>query len=837
MKSALRPPPATSHIDERYRAFIRHSAEAVWRFDAAAPILVDQPEDAVVDALYAHTHLAECNDAFARLAGADRADDLIGRRLNEVLVRDDPANDAVLRAFVRGGFRLAEAESHQLGHDGRPRYFVTNLTGVVEAGRLVAVWGTQRDATESKRVEGELRRAKDAAEAASRAKSAFLANVSHEIRTPLNGVLGMAHLVLQDDLSPAQRERVRVLKTSADSLLHVLNDLLDFSKMEAGKFDLSPIPFHLADELGETIKWLALRAHEKGLQLSYYQEPDVPAVVVGDPGRLRQVLVNLVGNAIKFTEKGEVAVRVRKQPAAGSRQQAADQPALCRPLPAAYCLLEFSVTDTGIGIPADRQARIFEPFEQADPATIRRFGGTGLGLAIVTRLAGLMGGGVTAESEAGKGSTFRFTAKVQTTGAPRVGPPVPPRFAGLPVLAVDPNPLSRGLLLEQLAAWGLAAQGAADPAGGVALVRGLGRPFDLLILDAGAAVADALETLRQLRADRAAGPAVVCVPPAGWTDPSLARAEAASTAFLPKPFKPAELLDTLIGVLKLTPPTWLAGRRTESAPPPAPVPLRVLLAEDNAVNQAVAVGMLQAAGHTVRVVSTGRGVLDALAAEPFDVVLMDVQMPEMDGLEATAAIRAAEAGTVRRLPVIALTARAMAGDREECLRRGMDDFVAKPIQPRELSQVLGRLRPQPAAPPPLAPRPPSGPAGADTLFDEAGFRARCCGRDELARQVARLFLNECPRYLDRLRTALAAGDATALQIAAHTLKGAVGNLSAGTSFAAAKRLDELARTGNLADARAGLAALEDELDRLRPVLRVLLAARPQIRNTPSKRAP
>ncbi len=819
--SALRPPPA-DHAEERYRAFIRQSTDAIWRFEAAAPIPVDQPEDAVIDALYADTRLAECNDAFARMYGADRAEDLVGRRLNEFLVRDDPANEAFLRAFVRGGFRLAEAESYEVGRDGRPRVCVNHLTGVVEGGRLVRTWGTRRDVTAAKQAEAELRRAKEAAEAASRAKSAFLANVSHEIRTPLNGVLGMAHLVLQDDLSPAQRERVRVLKTSADSLLHVLNDLLDFSKMEAGKFQLSPVPFHLADELGETMKWLALRAHEKGLQLSYYQEPGVPAVVVGDPGRLRQVLVNLVGNAIKFTEHGEVAVRVRVA-----------EPGQAHPK---SVLLEFAVTDTGIGIPADRVARIFEPFEQADAATTRRFGGTGLGLAIVARLAALMGGAVTAESEADRGSTFRFTARVQTTGGPRPALALPPRFADLPVLAIDPNPLGRGLLLEQLAAWGLDAHGAADPAGGLALARSSGRPFELLVLDAGAAVADTLETLRQLRADGVALTAVVCVPPAGWTDPALARAEAAGTAFLPRPFKPAELLETLVGVLKLTPPAWLAGRRADAPPPPAPALLRVLLAEDNPVNQAVAVGMLQAAGHTARVVSTGRSVLDALAAEPFDVVLMDVQMPEMDGLEATAAIRAAEAGTGRRLPIIALTARAMAGDREECLRRGMDDFVAKPVQPRELYRVLGRLRPLPAAGPPLA-KSASGPAAADMVLDAAAFRARCCGRDELVRQVARLFLNECPRYLDRLRAALAAGDAAALQVAAHTLKGAVGNLSAGTSFAAAKHLEDMARAGNLTDAPAALAALEAELDRLRPALRALLAARPQTGNTPSKPAP
>jgi signal transduction histidine kinase/DNA-binding response OmpR family regulator len=698
-----------THSEERYRAFIRQSAEGIWRFEAAPPIPIDRPEGAVIDALYSQTSLAECNDAFARTIGADRADDVIGRRLNEFLVRDAPASDALLRAFVRGGFRLTGAESSEIDRAGAPRTFVNDLTGVVEAGRLIRVWGTRRDVTEAKQIEAGLRSAKETAEAASRAKSAFLANVSHEIRTPLNGVLGMAHLVLQDDLSPAQRERVRVLKTSADSLLHVLNDLLDFSKMEAGKFQLSPVPFHLADELGETMKWLALRAHEKGLQLSYYFEPDVPTVVVGDPGRLRQVLVNLVGNAIKFTDAGEVAVRVAKnltpQPPSRSGK---GEPEFSPPFPlreggpgglgsSSAIDLHFVVRDTGIGIPADKLTAIFEPFEQADPATTGRFGGTGLGLTIVGRLAALMGGTIGAESEPGRGSTFRFTAQVETTGAPKGRPALPPRFSGLRVLALDPHPLSRGFLLEQLSTWGFDAVGAADVEAGVALGAAAGRPFELLIVDAAGAVADTLESVRQLRACGVARTAIVCVPPAEWADPALACSEARNTGFLAKPFKPAELLDTLVGVLKLTPPAWLASRRTDNSPAAPPVPLRVLLAEDNAVNQAVAVGMLQAAGHTVHVVNTGRGVLAALAAEPFDVVLMDVQMPEMDGFEATAAIRAAEAGAGPRLPVVALTARAMAGDREECLRRGMDDFVAKPIQPRELYQVLGRLRPRPAS--------------------------------------------------------------------------------------------------------------------------------------------
>jgi signal transduction histidine kinase/DNA-binding response OmpR family regulator len=682
-----------------------------------------------------------------------------------------------------------------------------------EAERLI----TRESGATVRRLEAELQRARkaaDDAEAASRAKSAFLANVSHEIRTPLNGILGMAHLVAQDELSPTQRERMRILQTSADSLLHVINDLLDFSKMDAGKFVLSPAPFHLTDELGETLKWLALRAYEKGLQLTYYQEPTVPAVVVGDPARLRQVLVNLVGNAIKFTEQGEVSVRIKCQsPECGSQN---DRPAVCN--------LQFEITDTGIGIAPERLNRIFEPFEQADAATNARFGGTGLGLAIVRRLADLMGGTVTAESEPNRGSTFRFAVSIEKTGVTKPRAVMPARFADMRVVAVNPHALSREMVIEQLTDWGLSAIGVADANHVIEAARTAVRPFEVVVLDGDRTAGEALDSLRRLRDRGVVRHAVICISPAGWADPALSGL--ADAVFLAKPFKPTELLNALVGVLKLTPPAWLAGRWTDPAPVPAPAPLRVLLAEDNSVNQAVALGMLEEAGHTVRVVNTGRGVLAALAVEPFDVVLMDVQMPEMDGFEATAAIRAAEADTGRHLPVVAVTARAMAGDREECLRRGMDDFIAKPILPRELAQVLGRLRPMPAAH--LAGNDVSGGksiAPADQVIDVEGFRARCGGRDELVRQIARLFLNECPRYLERLRAAASAGDTEGLHAAAHTLKGSVGNLSAGAAHAAVRRLEVAARAGDPAAAQAALAVVEAALDQLRPSLRELLAGR------------
>jgi two-component system, sensor histidine kinase and response regulator len=602
---------------------------------------------------------------------------------NELTHPDDREGNRIrYEGMLKGECDHLQIEKRHVLKSGREVWAVVDLSILRGSdGEPEFVLRMAADITERKRFEKALREAKEWAEEANLAKSTFLATMSHEIRTPMNGILGMTELVLDTDLTPEQREHLGLVRLSAESLLSIINDILDFSKIEAGKLELEAIPFDLRESLGETMKALGVRAHQKGLELVYDVQPEVPEGVVGDPGRIRQILINLVGNAIKFTEKGEVFVTVcEKSHSSG------------------HVLLQFSVKDSGIGIPIDKQSKIFEAFSQADGSMARKYGGTGLGLTICSRLASMMAGEIWVESEPGEGSTFKFTLKLETQSSPasRRTPLEPEQLRNLHALIVDDNFTNRSVLSGMLTRWGMrptAVEGGRAALQALEVAKSTGHPFPLVLLDGQMPEMDGFTLAEIIRKDPSlvGGAMVMMLTSTGHLGDAARCRELGISAYLVKPIRQGELLEAVCNVLKQASGDESSRLITRHSLREERNKLRVLLAEDNAVNQTLAVRILEKRGYSVTVAGNGREALAALQKEEFDLILMDVQMPEMDGFETTAAIRQTEKQSGKRIPIVAMTAHALKGDEERCLAGGMDGYVSKPIRTNELFATIERV--------------------------------------------------------------------------------------------------------------------------------------------------
>tara|TARA_R110002111_G_scaffold262794_2_gene341073 strand:- start:5452 stop:9540 length:4089 start_codon:yes stop_codon:yes gene_type:complete len=761
--------------------------------------------------------------------------EVLGHSLEETIIpaRYWQQHTQGIEHFLRSGEgpvlnkRIELSAMHRDGHE-----FPVELTITpVPQGNGFLFASFIHDITEEKQAEEELKQAKEAAEAASRAKSAFLATMSHEIRTPMNAVIGMTELLLDTKLNSTQHEYLTMVKESGESLLSVINDILDFSKIEAGRFDLDTAPFHLRENLGDTMKSLAVRAHHKNLELAFHLAPDVPDTIVGDRFRLRQIIVNLVGNAIKFTDEGEIVLDVNVESQTEKNVQ-----------------LHFVVRDTGIGIPEEKQQQIFQAFEQVDESMTRRYSGTGLGLTIASRLIEMMEGRIWVLSEVNQGSEFHFTAHFELTEeeVPANEPLLKVDLNGLRVLIVDDNLTNCQILEEMLTSWHMQTQSinrGSDTLEVMHANQSAGQSFDLVLVDANMPDMDGFSVAKAIKQDAKTGSAVIMMITSSDGRNEHARCkDLGIAAHLIKPLKQSELFNSIAETLGMSgAPQQQVKSATAELARQIP-PLKILLAEDSLVNQKLALALLEPHGHDISVVLNGREAVELRKSRPFDLVLMDVQMPEMDGLEATRLIRKYEAETGGHVPIIAMTAHAMKGDRERCLEAGMDGYVSKPVRVRELFRTIEEcLHLDSAAAktdePLIQERSEVEPAthlsesktAADepqqlstektaAILDWQLAREKSEISPEALSELGQLFLTEAPRLQAEIRAALEEKDAQSLRRAAHTLKSSAALFEAHPAAEAALKLEILGKEKKLDEARDAFEKLERELDRLLPAV-------------------
>ncbi|MCD6325997.1 PAS domain S-box protein, partial [bacterium] len=814
-------------VTERKRA-----QEALSESEVKFRTLYDSSSDAVM--LLDEKGFFDCNEATLGIFGCEKRDEFCGKHPSELSPETQPngedsmslANERIGVAMKEGSCRFDWVHKRIDGNEFPAEVLLNRMT---LAGKIV-VQAVVRDITDRRRAEDALREAnlqtevanaelKNAigqanrlaveAEVANAAKSEFLANMSHEIRTPMNGVIGMTGLLLDTELTSEQQDYAETVQSSANALLTIINDILDFSKIEAGKLEIESLDFDLRTSLEDMVDIIAIKAHEKNLELTCLIEPDVPALLRGDPGRLRQILMNLLGNAMKFTLEGEVALFVSLVHEDEKR-----------------VMMRFAVRDTGVGIPQDKIDNLFEAFTQVDASTTRKFGGTGLGLNISKQLVEKMGGEIGVKSEEGKGSTFWFTASLQKQGPKKaIHEARDEDIRGVRVLGVDDNETNRRVLAGMLGVWGYRHEEVSDGTAAIARLHEAIKendPFRIAVLDMLMPETNGDELGKMIKADPLLKDTILVMMTSLGQRGDAARLEEIGFAgYLTKPVKQAQFYELL---------TMVLGRETADKPSQDQIltrhavsenrrrKVRILLAEDNIINQKVALKILDKLGYRADVVANGLEAVNALETIPYDIVLMDCQMPEMDGYEATAAIRKLERKAGAHIPIIAMTANAMQGDRQKCLDAGMDDYVSKPVSSQSIAEAVERWLASDEAAAVKQKRPKNKAPEETPAFDHTELLERLGGDEAIVREIMKIFLQDMPLQIKKLETALENGDASLAERQAHTIKGASANVGASALRDTAFEMEKLCKKGDLGSASEIFKMIIDEFEQLKQTM-------------------